>query len=90
MSEPTLKEYLSKLSEQEFLAEVKVSVDPISELPVVSAKIQHELQQAALFTNPRDFAGWSIARDIIADRRRVLSAFNVEGSDIVRLLCDRL
>ena len=90
MSAPTLNEYLSKLREQDILVDVNVSVDPIVELPEVSAKIQDELQQAGLFTHPRDFADWSIARNIIADRRRALSAFNVEGSDIVGVLCDRL
>jgi 2,5-furandicarboxylate decarboxylase 1 len=90
MADQSYRSFLKKLEDQGELIRFTSQVDPLTNMAAVEWKAFNELGKSSLFTNIKGHEGWQACSQILADRRRWAIGLEVEESELLDTIGNRL
>jgi len=90
VTDQSIRSYLATLEANDELVRFERPVDPKSNLTAIGWKTYDRLGKASLFTNLVGYQGWTVANQIITDRRKWALALGVGEDDVVKTFNDRV
>ncbi len=90
MADQSIRGHIDTLAAQGELIRFAKEVDPDENMSAISWKTYAELGKSCLFENVKGHAGWRVASQIVADRRKWGVALGVPEDEVVATLGQRI